>query len=301
MEPGIISGPAGRQALALLAALVAAVTGAVIVERVGFARRGGRALNAYNTPAVPAGAAVDINTALGLVRPAYAPYVYAATVLGAFGALLLAGMPFAPAVGGAALAYVLADEFLKGRPRKVRLAIEQELPTFVSRLGGMLLVTAAPRTAVEEVTATLLEGRPLRIWLERLLAGWQARGEAFLVTAHLEANGISPLLGLTVYQVRRLAETGSAGAARAFGTTAEELSAILEARAVAGAKAEAARQAVLTMLVIMAVILGIMLASPTIRQGYADPTAQLVAAGALAVMGFGYLTLNGMIADALEG
>jgi len=28
---------------------------------------------------------------------------------------------------------------------------------------------------------------------------------------------------------------------------------------------------------------------------------QLVAAGALAVMGFGYLTLNGMIADALEG
>lgn len=301
MELSPIFGPTGRQALALLAALAGAVTVAVVAERVRFVRRGGRALNAYNTPAAPAGAAVDINSALGLARPAYAPYVYAATVLGALGALLLAGMPFAPAVGGAALAYVLADEFLKGRPRKVRLAIEQELPTFVSRLGGMLLVTAAPRTAVEEVTATLLEGRPLRIWLERLLAGWQARGEAFLVTAHLEANAISPLLGLTVYQVRRLAETGSAGAARAFGTTAEELSAILEARAVAGAKAEAARQAVLTMLVIMAVILGIMLASPTIRQGYADPTAQLVAAGALAVMGFGYLTLNGMIADALEG
>ena len=31
-----------------------------------------------------------------------------------------------------------------------------------------------------------------------------------------------------------------------------------------------------------------------------DPTAQLVAAGALAVMGFGYVTLNGMIAEALE-
>ena len=51
---------------------------------------------------------------------------------------------------------------------KAQLAIEQELPTFVSRLGGMLLVTAAPRTAVEEVTGTLLEGRPLRVWLERL-------------------------------------------------------------------------------------------------------------------------------------
>ena len=55
------------------------------------------------------------------------------------------------------------------------------------------------------------------------------------------------------------------------------------------------------MLVIMAVILGIMLSSPTIRQGYNDPTAQTVAAGALAVMAFGYITLNNMIADALEG
>jgi hypothetical protein len=209
-------------------------------------------------------------------------------------------MPLAPALGGGALAYVLADEFLKGGPRKARLAIEQELPTFVSRLGGMLLVTGSPRAAVEEITATLIEGKPLRTWLERLLAGWQAQGEAFLAQAHLEANQISPLLGLTVYQIRRLAETGGAGAAKAFATTAEELSAILEARAVAGAKAEGARQAVLTMLGIMAVILGIMLSSPTIRQGYTDPTAQLVAAGALAVMGFGYVTLNSMIAEALE-
>jgi hypothetical protein len=209
-------------------------------------------------------------------------------------------MPLAPALGGGALAYVLADEFLKGGPRKARLAIEQELPTFVSRLGGMLLVTGSPRAAVEEITATLIEGKPLRTWLERLLAGWQAQGEAFLAQAHLEANQISPLLGLTVYQIRRLAETGGAGAAKAFATTAEELSAILEARAVASSKAEGARQAVLTMLVIMAVILGIMLSSPTIRHGYTDPTAQLVAAGALAVMGFGYITLNGMIAEALE-
>jgi hypothetical protein len=162
-------------------------------------------------------------------------------------------------------------------------------------------VTGSPRAAVEEITATLLEGRPLRTWLERLLAGWQAQGEAFLAQAHLEANQISPLLGLTVYQIRRLAETGGAGATKAFATTAEELSAILEARAVAGSKAAGARQSVLTMLVIMAVILGIMLASPTIRQGYTDPTAQLVAAGALAVMGFGYVTLNSMIAEALEG
>jgi hypothetical protein len=284
-----------------LAALSAALTVAITVRQVMLAPRGGKALAAYRDGGTAPAVEVDINAALGLVKPAYAKYLYLSVVGGAMLLLLLAGMPLAPALGGGALAYVLADEFLKGGPRKARLAIEQELPTFVSRLGGMLLVTGSPRAAVEEITATLIEGKPLRTWLERLLAGWQAQGEAFLAQAHLEANQISPLLGLTVYQIRRLAETGGAGAAKAFATTAEELSAILEARAVAGAKAEGARQAVLTMLVIMAVILGIMLSSPTIRQGYNDPTAQLVAAGALAVMGFGYVTLNGMIADALEG
>jgi hypothetical protein len=289
-----------QRLLVVLAAANAALTVAVTARQVALAPRGGKALTAYRDENAAPIVEVDINSALGLVKPAYARYLYLGAVATVVVLLLVAGMPIAPALGGGALAYVLADEFLKGGPRKARLAIEQELPTFVSRLGGMLLVTGSPRAAVEEITATLIEGQPLRTWLERLLAGWQAQGEAFLAHAHLEANQISPLLGLTVYQIRRLAETGGAGAAKAFATTAEELSAILEARAVAGAKAEGARQAVLTMLVIMAVILGIMLSSPTIRQGYTDPTAQLVAAGALAVMGFGYVTLNGMIAEALE-
>lgn len=290
-----------QQLLVLLAALAAAATVAVTARQVALAPRGGKALAAYRADAAAPAVEVDINRALGLVKPAYARYLYLLAVAGVVGVLLLAGMPLAPALGGGALAYVLADEFLKGGPRKARLAIEQELPTFVSRLGGMLLVTGSPRAAVEEITATLLEGQPLRTWLERLLSGWQSQGEAFLAQAHLEANQISPLLGLTVYQIRRLAETGGAGATKAFATTAEELSAILEARAVASSKAAGARQSVLTMLVIMAVILAIMLASPVIRQGYRDPTAQLVAAGALAVMGFGYVTLNDMIAEALEG
>jgi hypothetical protein len=289
-----------QQLLVVLAATSAALTVAVTARQVALAPRGGKALAAYRDGSAPPVNEVDINSALGLVKPAYARYMYLAAVATVVVLLLVAGMPLAPALGGGALAYVLADEFLKGGPRKARLAIEQELPTFVSRLGGMLLVTGSPRAAVEEITATLIEGQPLRTWLDRLLAGWQAQGEAFLTQAHLEANQISALLGLTVYQIRRLAETGGAGAAKAFATTAEELSAILEARAVANSKAEGARQAVLTMLVIMAVILGIMLSSPTIRQGYNDPTAQLVAASALTVMGFGYVTLNGMIAAALE-
>ena len=101
--------------------------------------------------------------------------------------------------------------------------------------------------------------------------------------------------------LRRADETRRAGFTKAFATTALELSAILEARAVAGSKAEGARASVLTMLAIMAVIMAMMLSSPAIRAGYATPTAQLVAAGALGMMAYGYTYLNGMIADALEG
>jgi hypothetical protein len=290
------------QILLLLCGVACAATVAVTLRQVQLAPRGGKALAAYRAAAAPAtDTPPSINVALGLVKPTYAKYLYVGLPLAAVGVLMVAGMPLAPALGGGGLAYIIVDEFIKGKARKARLAIEQELPTFVSRLGGMLLVTGSPRQAVEEIATTLIEGQPLRIWIERFLAGWQAQGEPFLAQAHLEANAISPLLGLTVYQIRRLVETGSAGATKAFATTAEELSAILEARAVAGSKAEGARGAVLTMLVIMAIIIGIMLASPTIRQGYNDPTAQAVAAGALTVMGFGYITLNNMIAEALEG
>lgn len=288
--------------LVVLCAGAAAGTVATVLARVDLrASTRSRALAAYQAAPPAEQARLEINTALGLVQPAYSPFISIGVVAGALVGLLALGLPFVPALGGAALAYILAAEFLKGQVRKVRLGIEQELPTFVSRLGGMLLVTNAPRQALEEVTGTLLEGRPLRIWLERLLAQWSAGGDSVLATAHLEANRISPLLGLTVYQIRRLTETGGAGFTRAFATTAEELSAILEARAVAGSKAEGARQSVLAMLGIMGVILVLMLSAPSIRTGYASPTAQLIAAVALAMMGFGYLYLNSMIADALEG
>jgi len=290
------------QLLVLALAGVAAATVAVLLQRLGLGMGNHkRILQSYQPSDAPVVAAQpDINTALGLAQTATARWLPLVVAGGGFVLLLVWGLPLVPAIGGAGLIYIIGGEFLKNKARASRIAIEQELPTFVSRLGGMLLVTGSPRTAVEEITSTLLERKPLRIWLERLLAGWQAQGRPFLAQAHLEANQISPLLGLTVYQIRRLDETGGAGFVRAFATTAQELAAILEARAVAGSKAEGARTAVLTMLGIMGVIMAIMLSTPAIRAGYADPTAQLIAAGALGLMAYGYTYLTGMIAEALE-
>ena len=304
----LIGNPLLQPLLVLALALAAGSTVAAIASRVSFGRGPGHVVAGYMTPAAAQPAveadaeAAGINAALGLLPRRL---VLAAQIGGAVGPWLLAllmGLPLIPALGLAALGYTLrvADTFLKGRWRKARLAVEADLPLFVSQLGGQLLVTQAPLKAVEEVVGNLAEGSVLRLWMARLLKGLRLEGSAYLDKARAEAMQITPLLGLVLYEIGRLAETGGAGFAVAFTTTADELSAILEARAVAGSKAEAARQAVLTMLVIMGFVLGMMLSSPSIRAGFAAPTAQLVAGAALAAMAFGYVFLNGMINDALE-
>lgn len=233
-------------------------------------------------------------------QPGMLNWIRAGAVLLPFLLLLLLGLPWVPALGGGALGYVLTDSFLTSRWRQVRVQMEQELPTFVARLAGTLLVTASPQKALAEVTDTLSEESLLRSWLLRMMANARLDGQKVIEQARGEAAQISPSLALVVFELGRFFETGGAGFAKAFSATAEELSAILEARAVAGSKAESARGAVLMMLAIMGGILFLMLSSPNIRQGFDNPTVQMIAFAALAAMGGGYVFLNGMIDEALE-
>jgi hypothetical protein len=291
--------------LVLAFALAAGGTVAAGASRVAFGRGPGQVVAGYMAPApvqpvAEAAEAAGINAALGLLPRQVTRAVQTGGAAGPGLLALLMGLPLIPALGLAALGYILADTTLKGRWRKARLAVEADLPLFVSQLAGQLLVTQAPLKAVEAVVGNLAEGSVLRLWLARLLKGLRLEGSAYLDKGRAEAMQITPLLGLVLYEIGRLAETGGTGFAVAFTTTADELSAILEARAVASSKAEAARQAVLTMLAIMGLVLAMMLSSPTIRAGFAAPTAQLVVGAALAAMAFGYVFLSGMINDALE-
>lgn len=291
----------------LLVLATAAVAGLAVTQAAGHVSFGpapSRRLAGYLAPADTTAAetsrAARLDRALGLVPEQYARYLQCGAAGGPAGLLLLLGLPLVLALGAGALGYVLVDAFLKGRWRKARLSIESEIPTFVSRLGGQLLVTSSTEKALQEVTVTLNDDSLLRLWMEQLLAGLHMEGSRFLGAARERALAITPLLGLVVYEIGRLHETGGTGFAEAFATTAEEISAILEARSVASAKAEAARQAVLMMLGIMGGILILMLSSANVRAGFDDPLVQMVTLGSLGAMAFGYTYLNGMINDALE-
>lgn len=304
-----------QQIVLLLAAGMAGLTAYLVTARVSLATGPSKVLADYLQPDTgeyradsatdtPFGH-IDQNTvilaSLGLPQEEHTlTIVRGVAALIPFLLLLLAGLPLVPAVGTGALGFVLAESFLKGRWRKFKNEIERELPTFVSRLAGTLQVTESSTRALEQVLETLDEDSPLRLWMDGFRAGVRLQGERFAEYARNEATRISPSLGLTVFMMSRLAETGGGGFSDAFTTVADELSAILEARAVASSKAESARQAVLMMIGIMAAIMVMMLSSPNVRQGFEHPRVQLVAVLALAAMGFGYVFLNSMIDEALE-
>lgn len=216
-------------------------------------------------------------------------------------ALLLARFPLLPTCMAGVLGYVVTDAWLKGRWHKFRTGIEGELPTFVSRLGAMLLLNESLTACLEEVLDTLSpDSSTLRVWMEGYLQGIRQEGRDFPEHARLQANRISPSLALVVFQMGRVVETGGAGFARAFATSAQELQMILEVRAVAAAKADGTRNSITMLLAIMGLVLALMASSPGMRAGYTSPMAQALLMGALGTMAYGYYFLQGMITDVLD-
>jgi len=215
--------------------------------------------------------------------------------------LVLLGYPLVLALGGGVLGAILVSTWLQGRWRSFCNQVEQELPTFTSRLSGTLLVTSSPVAALEDVVSGLGTDAPLRLWMEVFLIGIRQPGRLrFITSAQQEASVVTVSLSLVVFEIGRLLETGGSGFTQAFTSTAEHLTSILRARAVARSKAESARSSVLTMIAIMGVIVLLMLSNEQNRVAYQDPLVQIISLVCLAAMAVGYVVLNNMIDEALE-
>ena len=213
---------------------------------------------------------------------------------------LLAGWPLVIALGAGGLSYMLIAAWLEGRWTSFKTKVEEDLPTFVAQLAGVLQLTDSASVALSEVVHSMPQKSPLRIWMERFTTGLQLHGATFADRVRENAADISPSLGLTVFFIGRLSETGGGQFADAFTTVADELSAILEARAVASSKAASAKQNVHMMIGILAFISILLFRSPEIREGFAIPQVKVISAIALLAMVFGYYYMNSLIDEALE-
>ena len=305
-----------REIIILAAAIMAGITVAVLVREVDwrtlFAPNTARVVAAYMQAPVSTEDGKDVTLAVdkeaavlaSLGLPPNPGLLLGIRVLSAIVPAVLAywaGLPLMTALAAGVLGGVIAHAQLESRWRAFCADVESDLPVFVSRLSASLLVTPSPIAALEQVVDTLEEGSALRAWMEAFLKGLQGPNrDAFLERAMDAATDISVSLFLVVFQIGRLLETGGVGFVQAFNTTSHLLGVILDARALTTAKAESARGAVTMMMLIMAGILGMMLAAPEVRAGFRHPMAQVMALAAMVIMAGGYVVMNEMINDAVK-
>ena len=232
-------------------------------------------------------------------NPAYYDAIlYGAAGLVALVALLL-GYPLVLVAGLGAIVYVVVKSYLDSQWRKFRYEIEKELPIFIARLSGVLLTSEAIGQSLEDTAVTFPDNSPLRLWVERLIKGYRAGGVAFFRSAQDEANRLSPSLGVVVFQLRRLTETGGGGYIKAFATIADEVSMELEARAIALSKANSARDNVHFLLGLLALTLFAYMTNGELRAGLSSPLIQMLMLVALGIVAFGYKLMTDMIDSAI--
>ena len=177
--------------------------------------------------------------------------------------------------------------------------IEEELGPYAGRLYASLQVTNSVSIALERSLEALEVGSPLRMWMERLAIGFASRGTPFLLAAMPAARKITSSLSHVVLLLERCASAGGPTHSQAFLTAAKQMGDVVEARAIAHAKAGKARGTVTIFLCLLSLAAAMMAAQPLVREGFQNPWAQIAIGASLAWMVLGYLMIQAMIRDAL--
>ncbi len=213
--------------------------------------------------------------------------------------LFFSGLPKIAMLVAASLGWMIVGGWIDGVWRKKRLAVEKELPTFLSRLASVSQVAPNAIDALTEVADTLDPGAPLKEWIERFAAKLQAAGQTGLAEMIDEAYVISPSLGVTAFEIGRLWETGGAGYAAAFSSAADNLSGILESRAVAASKGEGARGSIRSILLALLGAVVLMTSNPYTQDALRRPIFGLFYLALFAWIGYGWFSVNRIIDESV--
>jgi len=224
--------------------------------------------------------------------------IIAGVVLG--GLLLAFGLPPLLAVAGFAVVWFVLDGLVADAWRQMVNALERDVPTFLTRLASVAQVTPNALVAVGEVAETFSASSPLRAWLERFTARLQAQGRSDLADLLAEAQLISPALGVAVYEIGRLWETGGEGYLAAFAQTADNLGEVLSGRAQAMAKGEGAKGSMRVIVVVLVEVMFIFLRTPLFASALRQPVLQAVYAGLVVWIALGWNITGGMIEEAVQ-
>jgi len=201
---------------------------------------------------------------------------------------------------GPVIAWMVINGYVEGAWNQMRRGIEREIPNFLSRMGSTVQAEPNVLNALESVALSLEAGGPLQGWLRRFVARLQTAGKPALRTMLEEAEAISPSLGLAIYEIGSLWETGGEGYVQAFSRAAENLEDILEAGDTAEAKGAGARGAVRVMLIALIGVTAVMMRNPRMAASMHSPTVQIAYMATAVLVVFGWFQINSMIEEVTQ-
>jgi hypothetical protein len=213
--------------------------------------------------------------------------------------LLIVGAPLLMIPAGYVAAWFLVDSQLNTVWVKLVHGIEREIPIFLSRLASTVQIESNVLEAINEVAETLEPKGQLKEWMQRFIGRCQAGGLQALGEMLLEAQAISTSLGITVFEIGRLWETGGPGYVKAFNMAAENIGDALKARALAHSKGDGAKGSIRMIVLALAAVMIFMFATPAFAKSMQDPSTQMLYAFILGWMFFGWSMIDSIIEGAI--
>ncbi len=228
--------------------------------------------------------------------------ILASCLLGALfsaGLALFASIVLAVPVGLAA-GYLMTQNFIRSRWSKLRVEIDKEIPTFMRNLSGILQTEVNPAASIEKASQALVPEQPLKAWLDYFLDEMQSNGQSSLARLQKEANDISTSLGLLVFEVGRMAQTGGSGYAKAFQDAADNLALILEVRAEAHSESKSALGLAKIIIGVAVVIDSFLVMNPSGGQLFATPAIKIAMALSVLWGIVGWVVIRRMVEEAVQ-
>jgi hypothetical protein len=213
--------------------------------------------------------------------------------------LMIVGLPFLTSLSGFAAGYVFVGGWVTRSWNKTRTEIESELPSLLMRLNATIQAAPNVPAALETVAKTLRSDGPLRTWTMDVAARMHSEGYGAVESIRESAAGISTSLSIAADLIGRMWTTGGEGYARAFGTAADNLESVLDARVLARAKGGSAQGTVNILTVMTFVMIAFMSRSDAMADIVKSPLVQALYAVICLVIVYGHSQVSNIIDNAV--
>ncbi|MBN1888874.1 MAG: hypothetical protein JW850_12845 [Thermoflexales bacterium] len=217
------------------------------------------------------------------------------------GIALVFGLPLVVLAALGGVIWFGVGLLLDAQVGSVKASIEKSTAKVFSDVAALAMINADASTILERTSTNLRAAgdRYLAPELERVERDLRLRGRQALLDAEARVQNISPSLALFFFILRRLQETGGAQFSSAFQSAANNLGAIMSVRQKIQAKADGAHGTIRIIVGAFIFVFAQMFLNPLMRQTYTSLPAQMMLAGCIGAMAFGYWFISGQIEEVL--